>query len=70
MRRLLNFLSGIVVGGLVGATLALLFTPSSGEQLRLQLQERVNQVREDVKQAAAERRAELESQLAGLRSPR
>jgi len=70
MRRLMNFLSGIVIGGLVGATLALLFTPSSGEQLRLQLQERVNQVREDVKQAAAERRAELESQLAGLRSPR
>jgi len=69
MRKLLSFLSGALVGALVGATLALLFTPSSGENLRDQLEDRVNRIRADIKQAAAVRRAELEEQLAKLRAP-
>lgn len=69
MRRMLSFLSGALMGALVGATLALLFAPSSGEGLRDQLRERVAALQEEVKRAAAERRAELEEQLAGLRMP-
>jgi gas vesicle protein len=69
MRKVINFLSGVIVGGLVGATLALLLTPSSGEQWRSQLQERVSRIRADVNQAAANRRADLEAQLAKLRAP-
>jgi len=37
--------------------------------LRDQLRERVAALQEEVKRAAAERRAELEEQLAGLRMP-
>ena len=69
MRKILSFLSGAIMGALVGATLALLFAPSSGESMRTQLQERVKALQEEVRKAAAERRAELEEQLAGLRVP-
>ena len=40
MRRVTSFLSGSLVGALAGAALALLFAPSSGEELRQQMQER------------------------------
>jgi gas vesicle protein len=70
MRRLLSFLSGGVTGALVGAILAILFAPSSGEQLRQKMQDRVSQARDQVGQAAAVRRAELEEQLAALRAPK
>ena len=70
MRRLFSFLSGGVTGALVGATLAILFAPSSGEQLRQQVQKRVSRARDQVGQAAAARRAELEGQLATLRAPK
>jgi len=69
MKRMLSFLSGAIMGVLVGATLALLLAPASGEGLREQLRERVVVVQEEIKKAASERRAELEEQLAGLRAP-
>jgi len=70
MKGVMSFLSGAIMGGLVGATLALLFAPASGEQLRLQMQERADQIQQEVKQAAETRRIELEQQLAELRTPR
>lgn len=69
MRKFINFLFGAMIGALVGATLALLLTPSSGENLRSQLGDRVSQIQTEIKQAAAARRVELEEQLAKLRSP-
>jgi gas vesicle protein len=57
------------MGGLVGATLAILFTPVSGENLRFQLQERSVQLKDEVKAVAEARRAELERELAALREP-
>ncbi len=70
MKGLMNFLSGMVIGAMVGATLAILLAPSSGDELRDQLQSRVDTIQADVKQAAADRRAELEKQLAEMRAPR
>ena len=70
MKGLMNFLSGMMVGAMVGATLAILLAPSSGDELRNQLQSRVDTIQTDVKQAAASRRSELEKQLAELRAPR
>jgi len=58
------------MGGLVGATMALLFTPSSGGALRDQIRDRANRVQEEVKKAAEARREELEQQLNELRSPK
>ncbi|MEN6393095.1 MAG: YtxH domain-containing protein [Anaerolineaceae bacterium] len=69
MRKFFNLLSGMFIGALVGATLALLLAPESGENLRLQLCDRATRFRQDIADAAASRRAELEAQLEALRSP-
>jgi len=69
MKRLLSFFSGVLTGALMGAMVALLFTPESGENLRSKIQEQALTLRDEVKKAAAERRAELEEQLRGLRAP-
>jgi gas vesicle protein len=65
-----RFLEGFVLGGILGAGLALLLAPSSGEQFRSELQGEVERMRHEVEKAAGERRAELERQLAALRAPR
>lgn len=70
MNRFLSFFAGVVSGALVGAVIAIIMTPVSGEDLRIQIQERASYVQDEVKKAAAERRAELEEQLAALRSPK
>ena len=69
MQRVLSFLSGVLTGALVGAAVALLFAPVSGEEVRLQIQERSIRLKDDIKAVADTRRAELERELAALRSP-
>lgn len=69
MNRALNFLLGATIGGLIGATVAILLAPASGEELRAEINLRTNQIRSEVSQAAADRRAELERQLAALKAP-
>jgi gas vesicle protein len=70
MKGVMSFLSGAIMGGLVGATVALLFAPASGEDLRHQMQDRADHIQDEVRQAAATRRAELERELAAMRAPR
>ena len=70
MRHILMFLMGALMGALVGATLAMLLTPVSGKDLQTQMQDRVQYIQKEVKEAASARRAELERQLADMRSPR
>ncbi|MEJ2263152.1 MAG: YtxH domain-containing protein [Anaerolineales bacterium] len=70
MKRALSFFRGLIVGGVLGASVALILAPASGEELQKQLRERSDQIRNEVTQAAAARRAELEQQLATLRSPK
>ena len=64
MGKTVGFLGGLLLGGLVGASAALLLTPQSGEKLRKQIRQHVNMVLEEGRRAAAERRAELEAQFA------
>ena len=59
MNRAINFLLGATIGGILGATIGILLAPTSGDQLR-----------SEIAKAAADRRAELEGQLAALRSPK
>lgn len=70
MSKFFNFFLGTLLGGFLGATLALLLAPSPGEEIRLEMREWFQRLREELLQAAAQRRAELEEQLATLRSPR
>ena len=70
MRRMVSFLYGAMLGGLIGSTVGLLLAPTTGDEIRNQMKERAQQVQLDVKNAAAARRAELEQQLAALRAPR
>jgi gas vesicle protein len=67
MNKVLNFLLGFVLGGLTGSAAALLLTPRSGDALRSDVRDYTLQVRHEVEQAAAARRAELERELARLR---
>lgn len=70
MRRAINFLTGAMLGALVGAVVTLLLTPASGDELRSQMQAQVDRIQLEVRKAAEARRAELEQQLAELRTPR
>lgn len=69
MSRASSFLQGVLFGAMIGAALAILLAPSSGEDLRRNMQSRADKIRSDVEEAAAQRRAELEQRLAQLRSP-
>ena len=70
MRRMFGFLIGVFVGSLVGATLALLLAPESGENLRGELRSRSTNFMGEIKSATDARRTQLEDQLAVMRAPR
>ena len=70
MRRTLSFFIGATIGGLVGATLALLFAPASGEELRVQINDRTQTFATDIRQAANTKRIELQERLEILRAPK
>jgi gas vesicle protein len=67
MQKALNLVLGVFLGFLVGSSLALLLTPVSGDQLRMDVRDYTRQVRNEVEQAARTRRIELERELADLR---
>lgn len=69
MKRILTFLMGTMIGALVGATLAILLAPQSGDDLRGGVRERVRKLQDELKSAASNRKIELERQLENLRQP-
>ncbi len=69
MGKILNFFLGVIMGAVVGATVAILLAPSSGEEMRGQIQERSIRLKEDIKAVAEQRRVELERELETLRAP-
>jgi gas vesicle protein len=64
MRKVLNFLFGLSLGALVGATIGVFLAPQPGDEVQASLRTRLNAVVEEGRRAAAERRAELEAQFA------
>jgi gas vesicle protein len=68
MNRLLSFLIGAMMGAIFGASVAVMFAPMSGQELQGQIRSRATNLQLEVKQAAADKRAELEAQLAHLRA--
>jgi gas vesicle protein len=69
MSRIMNFILGATIGGIVGAALALIFTPSSGEVFRAQITDRTQSFAADIRQAASSKRIELQERLETLRNP-
>ena len=45
MNRALNFLLGATIGGIIGATVAILLAPYSGEELRAEISIRKYKIR-------------------------
>ncbi|RME42534.1 MAG: hypothetical protein D6796_14275 [Caldilineae bacterium] len=70
MTRLFNFLFGMLLGGIIGASLVLLLAPQSGEQTRQQFRSRWEEILEEGRRAFAARRAELEARMADIQAGR
>lgn len=70
MRRFMSFLAGSMCGALLGAVLALLLAPYSGEDLRQRTRDKLTGLREDIREAYDARREQLEAELDSLRKPR
>ncbi len=67
MRRLLSFFSGVLSGAVLGSVLVLLFTPYSGRELKMSLQDRIKILQNEMQAAYDERKSQLETELANLR---
>lgn len=70
MKKIFNFISGMIFGSLVGAAVAILLAPESGDELRSDIQSRYIELKDEVQSAASTRRSELEKQLETLRKPK
>lgn len=68
MNRFTSFVTGALLGAAVGAAIAILMAPMSGADMQEQIRTRVSDIQNEVQQASVEKRAELEAQLAHLRS--
>ncbi len=70
MRRAFSFFIGTLIGGIIGAAVALLFAPSAGKELRVQIGDRAQGLAADIRHAANTKRIELQERLDTLRAPR
>jgi gas vesicle protein len=68
MRRAISFLTGFLVGAVVGGVAGLLLTPAGGGELQEQIKARFERLVEEGRKAAAARRSELEAQLEAFKS--
>jgi gas vesicle protein len=70
MRKAMAFTFGAIMGGVIGALIALLMAPSSGEELRSSIKQQVEDIQLEIKEAAQKKREELEGQLDELIHPK
>ncbi|HPL82187.1 MAG TPA: YtxH domain-containing protein [Anaerolineaceae bacterium] len=68
MKKTCSLFTGLFAGALIGSALVLLLTPWSGDELKDKIKDYAENFQEEVRQAGAEKRQELEEQLARLRS--
>lgn len=68
MRKVVNFVAGFFIGGLVGAAAGLLLAPYRGTELQEEISKRIDELMEEGRKAAVVRQAELEKQLEAFRT--
>ena len=61
--KLLKFVLGILLGGLVGIVAASLLTPKSGEEIRDELKMGFDEIKPDYELGRQKRREELENDI-------
>jgi gas vesicle protein len=69
MNRSLKFAGGLLFGALFGAGLVLLFVPRSGAETQRLIQEHIQAILAEGRQAAEERRLELTARFEALKQP-
>jgi len=68
MRKILSLAVGFGLGAAIGATMVMLFAPTSGEQLVENIKRGYAETMAEARAASLVRRAELEAQLAQMRT--
>ena len=68
MRKIGYFLFGSLLGSLIGAGIALLFSPTSGSEIRGNIRSYTMHTVDEVKNAALQKRDELQKQLEQMRT--
>ena len=69
MSKVLRIMAGFLLGAGLAASLVLLFTPRSGAETRHMIQERIEAILEEGREAAEARRLELTSRFEALKEP-
>jgi gas vesicle protein len=67
MNKTLNFLAGLLTGGFVGAAVALLYAPMSGEDLREQARQRFEDAKAEAERAANEQRVHMQHEFDAMK---
>ena len=70
MNKVSNFLIGSMIGFACGAAFGILFAPNPGDETRAKIRSEIERIQEEMRAAGEAKRAELEQELAILRSPR
>ena len=69
MRKAMSFVFGAVLGGILGGLTALLLAPYSGQEMRAMIGKEVENIQIEIKEAAQQKRTELEGQLQEFINP-
>lgn len=67
MRKAIRFISGAILGGILGSTAVLLLTPGSGSENLAALRQRFSLLQNQMQNAMQEKRAQLEDELESLK---
>lgn len=63
MSKFFNFVAGLLCGALVGATVALLLAPASGQDIRADVMARWEEALSEARQAMEDTRRDLQAQF-------
>jgi gas vesicle protein len=69
MGRFFRFVAGLLLGAAAGAAAVLLFAPQSGAETRQVFQDRIQEILEEGRKAAEDRRLELTAQFEARKQP-